>query len=93
MAGTFDEASAQKSGFSLPRPQMSNADLARLINSDEVLSPCTPLSPSLLSAAAAPAHLPIPPCCTERLLTPCTLPSLSVLSAAEPVRRPVPPLC
>ena len=42
-AGTFDEASAQKKGFSLPRPQMTNADLARLINSDEV--PASFLSP------------------------------------------------
>ena len=36
--GTYDEASQLKSGFTLPRTMMSNADLARIINSDEVQS-------------------------------------------------------
>lgn len=36
--GTYDEASELKSGFSLPRTMMSNADLARIINSDEIQS-------------------------------------------------------
>lgn len=36
--GTYDETSQLKSGFSLPRTMMSNADLARIINSDEVQS-------------------------------------------------------
>lgn len=34
--GTFDEASTTKSGFTLPQQIMANADLARIINSDEV---------------------------------------------------------
>ena len=33
--GTYSDAS-EKSGFSLPRPLMSNADLARVINSSEI---------------------------------------------------------
>lgn len=36
--GTYDEASQLKKGFSLPRTMMNNADLARLINSDEIQS-------------------------------------------------------
>ncbi len=36
--GTYDETSQLKSGFALPRTMMSNADLARIINSDEVQS-------------------------------------------------------
>ncbi len=36
--GTYYNKSTEKSGFSLPRSQMSNTDLARLINSDEVQS-------------------------------------------------------
>jgi len=36
--GTFEEGSQLKSGFALPRPQMTNTDLARLINSDEIQS-------------------------------------------------------
>ena len=34
--GTFTEASASKSGFTLPSHIMANADLARIINSDEI---------------------------------------------------------
>lgn len=34
--GTFKDASKQKSGFKLPAPKMSHADLLRIIGSDEV---------------------------------------------------------
>ncbi|KAJ8533970.1 hypothetical protein K7X08_007294 [Anisodus acutangulus] len=33
--GSFDKASEKKRGYVLPRPKMVNADLARIINSDE----------------------------------------------------------
>ena len=36
--GTYDETATFKSGFNLPRAMMSNADLARIINSDEIQS-------------------------------------------------------
>lgn len=36
--GTYDNGSAAKKGFHLPRAEMTNADLARIINSDEVQS-------------------------------------------------------
>jgi len=36
--GTYDEAAQFKSGFNLPRANMTNADLARIINSDEIQS-------------------------------------------------------
>lgn len=36
--GTYDESAKFKSGFNLPRTFMSNADLARIINSDEIQS-------------------------------------------------------
>lgn len=36
--GTFNKKSAAKKGYSLPRPTMTNGDVARLINSDEVQS-------------------------------------------------------
>lgn len=35
-AGTAEEESTQKRGYKLPRNIMANADLTRLINSDEV---------------------------------------------------------
>ncbi len=38
MTGTTEEASKQKKGYKLPRGQMTNADLTRLINSDEIQS-------------------------------------------------------
>jgi large subunit ribosomal protein L4e len=41
--GTFD-APAAKKGFVLPRTKMANADLARLINSDEVQSVVKPIN-------------------------------------------------
>jgi len=36
--GTYEEGSTKKNGFTLPRPMMTNTDLARLINSDEIQS-------------------------------------------------------
>jgi large subunit ribosomal protein L4e len=41
--GTYDEAAKFKSGFNLPRSSMTNADLARIINSDEVQSVLKPV--------------------------------------------------
>lgn len=40
--GTTTTASEQKKGYTLPRPIMANADVARLINSDEVQSVVRP---------------------------------------------------
>jgi large subunit ribosomal protein L4e len=40
--GTYEEGSQFKSGFNLPRSFMTNADLARIINSDEVQSVVKP---------------------------------------------------
>lgn len=37
-AGTTEEESKQKKGYKLPRGPMTNADLTRLINSDEIQS-------------------------------------------------------
>lgn len=36
--GTYKKAAAEKSGYKLPRPLLTNADVARIINSDEVQS-------------------------------------------------------
>ena len=52
--GTFEEESKQKSGFRLPRAPMANADLARLINSDEVQSVVRP--PVVGSHLRLPRH-------------------------------------
>lgn len=41
--GTYDQKSELKLGFSLPYPMMKNADLGRLINSDEVQSEVRPV--------------------------------------------------
>ncbi|XP_009800209.1 large ribosomal subunit protein uL4-like [Nicotiana tabacum] len=41
--GSFDKASEKKKGYVLPRPKMVNADLARIINSDEVQSVVRPI--------------------------------------------------
>jgi len=43
--GTYKKASSQKADYSLPRPMMSNADLARIINSDEIQSALRPKIP------------------------------------------------
>lgn len=40
--GTYEEEAKFKSGFNLPRPFMTNADLARIINSDEIQSVVKP---------------------------------------------------
>jgi len=40
--GTFTKESQQKKGYTLPTSKMSNADLARIINSDEVQSAIRP---------------------------------------------------
>ncbi|XP_078180487.1 large ribosomal subunit protein uL4-like [Carex rostrata] len=42
--GTFDKPSNKKKGFVLPRPKMLNADLARIINSDEVQAVVKPVN-------------------------------------------------
>jgi len=41
--GTFNRESKQKKGWTLPTSKMSNADLARIINSDEVQSAIRPV--------------------------------------------------
>ncbi|KAL3825931.1 hypothetical protein ACJIZ3_021960 [Penstemon smallii] len=41
--GTFDKPSEKKNGYVLPRTKMVNADLARIINSDEVQSVVKPI--------------------------------------------------
>lgn len=40
--GTYGGVASEKSGFNLPRPIMANADLARLINSDEIQEKVNP---------------------------------------------------
>lgn len=40
--GTYEESAKYKSGFNLPRAMMSNADLTRIINSDEIQSVLRP---------------------------------------------------
>lgn len=40
--GTYEEGAQLKNGFNLPRSFMSNADLARIINSDEIQSVVKP---------------------------------------------------
>uniref|UniRef100_A0A0E0KK63 ENT domain-containing protein n=1 Tax=Oryza punctata TaxID=4537 RepID=A0A0E0KK63_ORYPU len=42
--GGFDTPALKKKGFVLPRPKMANADLSRLINSDEVQSVVKPIN-------------------------------------------------
>ncbi|KAL8135985.1 large ribosomal subunit protein uL4 [Apium graveolens] len=41
--GSFDKASEKKKGYVLPRSKMMNADLARIINSDEIQSVVRPV--------------------------------------------------
>ncbi len=50
--GTYEANSASKKGFNLPRPQMTNADLARIINSDEIQSV---VRPAVTTVAELPA--------------------------------------
>lgn len=47
--GTLEKDSASKSGFNLPHGNMTNADLARLINSDEIQSVVKPAVSSAVS--------------------------------------------
>jgi len=42
--GTYEEGAKYKNGFNLPRSFMTNADLTRIINSDEVQSVLRPVS-------------------------------------------------
>ncbi|KAH0455376.1 hypothetical protein IEQ34_015408 [Dendrobium chrysotoxum] len=42
--GTFETPSELKKGYVLPRPKMTNADLGRIINSDEVQSVVKPIN-------------------------------------------------
>lgn len=44
--GSFNEESKLKKGYKLPQPMMSNADLARIINSDEIQSVVRPAQTS-----------------------------------------------
>jgi hypothetical protein len=48
--GTADAPSASKKGYTLPRPMMANADVARLINSDEVQSVVRPPKEAAIQA-------------------------------------------
>jgi large subunit ribosomal protein L4e len=50
--GTYEEGAKFKTGFNLPRSSMTNADLARIINSDEIQS--------IVKPACAGATLVIP---------------------------------
>lgn len=45
--GTYDESAQFKAGFNLPRSFMTNADLARIINSDEIQSIVKPAMKSI----------------------------------------------
>jgi len=44
--GTFNKESTQKAGWKLPQPVIKNADLSRLINSEEIQSVLRPRQPS-----------------------------------------------
>ncbi|CAI9780157.1 unnamed protein product [Fraxinus pennsylvanica] len=48
--GTFDKPSEKKNGYVLPRAKMVNADLARIINSDEVQSIVKPIKKEIKMA-------------------------------------------
>ena len=50
--GTWRKVSSKKKNYNLPRPKMLNADVARLINSDEVQSAVRPAK----AAAKRPPH-------------------------------------
>lgn len=50
--GTYDNAATLKNGYHLPRTMMTNADLARIINSDEIQSH---VRPSVTAPASIPA--------------------------------------
>ncbi|CAI8601880.1 unnamed protein product [Vicia faba] len=48
--GSFDKASDKKKGYVLPRAKMTNSDLTRIINSDEVQSVVRPIKKDLKRA-------------------------------------------
>ncbi|XP_022748479.1 60S ribosomal protein L4-like [Durio zibethinus] len=50
MYGSFEKPSEKKKGYLLPRPKMVNADLARIINSDEVQSVVKPIKKEIKRA-------------------------------------------
>jgi large subunit ribosomal protein L4e len=49
--GSTDKASSQKTGYKLPRAEMTNSDLTRLINSDEVQSQVRPTQTKIKRAS------------------------------------------
>lgn len=55
--GTYEEGSQMKSGFTLPRPMMTNTDLTRIINSDEIQSVVR--APAALSAVIPKKRNPL----------------------------------
>ena len=55
------QESAQKKGYKLPRPLLTNSDLTRLINSDEIQSIVN--APKVHFPANHTAISPIKPCC------------------------------
>jgi len=55
--GTYEEGAIHKSGFALPRSFMTNADLARIINSDEIQSVVK--APEALSAVLPKKRNPL----------------------------------
>jgi len=47
--GTYKTAAAEKAGYRLPRNKVTNADLARIINSDEIQAVVRPVKPRTFS--------------------------------------------
>lgn len=74
--GTYEGGAASKKGFNLPRPEMTNADLARIINSDEIQSVVRP-------AVTASKELPKK---RNPLKNPEVLSALNPFSAAQKKR-------
>lgn len=58
--GTYEEKAALKKGYTLPRSMMTNADLARIINSDEIQSVVRPAvsAPKVIPAKRNPLKNP-----------------------------------
>jgi len=57
--GSFRKASQEKKDYRLPRPTMTNADLARIINSDEIQSAIRPKIPQGQAPAARTKKNPL----------------------------------
>ncbi|RZC89885.1 hypothetical protein C5167_028951 [Papaver somniferum] len=55
--GSFEKASDKKKGYVLPRSKMVNADLARIINSDEIQSVVRPIKKDAKRAPMKKNHL------------------------------------